>query len=63
MGEGEGHLPSLPDASYGPDVATTDLVGDEFHYLFVCHESSLRQRRQVFINDIQKVNTNFNMFD
>ena len=39
-----------------------NLVGDEFHYLFVCNEFSLRQRRQTFINDILKVNTNFSNF-
>ena len=33
------------------------------HYLFVCHEFSLRQRRQIFINSILKENTNFNAFD
>ena len=27
------------------------------------HELSLRQRRQIFINDILKVNANFNIFD
>ena len=32
------------------------------HYLFVCNEFSLRQRRQTFINDILKVNTNFIKF-
>ena len=27
------------------------------------HELSRRQRRQIFINDILKVNANFNIFD
>ena len=39
------------------------LVGDEFHYLFICNEFSLTQRRQAFINDVLKVNTHFIKFD
>ena len=49
--------------SNGYATCCNDLVGDEFHYLFVCHEFSLRQRRQIFINDILKVNANLNIFD
>ena len=40
-----------------------DLVGDEFHYLFICNKFSLTQRKQTFINEILKVNTHFIKFD
>ena len=45
------------------NLCCNNLVGDEFHCLFVCHEFSLRQRRQIFINNILKVNANFKKFD
>ena len=45
------------------NLCCNNLVGDEFHYLFVCNKFSLRQRRQTFINDLLKVNTNFIKFD
>ena len=38
------------------NLCCTNLVEDDLHYLFVCHEFSLRQRRQIFINDVLKVN-------
>ena len=45
------------------NLCCNNLVGDEFHYLFICNEFSLTQRRQTFINDILKVNTHFIKFD
>ena len=50
-GRGAGRTPPVPPLATG------------LHYLFVCHEFSLRQRRQIFINSILKENKNFNAFD
>ena len=41
----------------------SNLIGDEFHYLFRCSNDLLTEIRQTFISDIQKVNSNFSKFD
>ena len=44
-------------------ICTSNLIGDEFHYLFECHDITLAQRRTFFINDILNTNPNFSVFD
>ena len=59
----QGCYKNIPREQRICNLCCNNLVGHEFHYLFVCNEFSLRQRRQTFINDILKVNTHFIKFD
>ena len=61
-----GRYKNIPREQRICNLCCNNLVGDEFHYLFICNEFLLRQRRQTFINeenDILKVNTNFIKYD
>ena len=61
---GQGRYKNIPREQRICNLCCNNLVGDEFHYLFVCNEFTFRQRRERFINDILiKVNTNFIKFD
>ena len=44
-------------------ICKSDLIGDEFHYLFECHDITLTQRRDLYINNILNTNPNFSVFD
>ena len=59
----KGRYKNIPREQRICNLCCNNLVGDEFHYLFICNELSLTQRRQTFINDILKVNTHFIKFD
>ena len=59
----QGRYKNIPREQPICNLCCNNLVGDEFHYLFICNEISLTQRRQTFKNDILKVNTYFIKFD
>ena len=59
----KGRYKNIPREQRICNLCCNNLVGDEFHYLFICNELSLTQRRQTFINDILKVNTHFIKLD
>ena len=59
----QGRYKNIPREQRICNLCCNNRVGDEFHYLFICNEFSLTQRRQTFINDILKVNTHFIKFD
>ena len=44
-------------------ICKSNLIGDEFHYLFECHDITLTQRRSLFISNILNTNPNFSVFD
>ena len=50
----QGRYKNIPREQRICNLCCNNLVVDEFHYLFVCNEFSLRQRRRTFINDILK---------
>ena len=54
-----GRYKNIPREQRMRNLCCNNLVGDEFHYLFICNEFSLTQRKQTFINAILKVNTHF----
>ena len=45
------------------NICDCKVVGDEYHYLFMCRESTFKQHREKFIKEILNVNTNFRSFD
>ena len=47
----QGRYKNIPREQRICNLCCNDLVGDEFHYLFICNEFSLTQRRQTFVND------------
>ena len=55
----QGRYRNIPREQRICNLCCNNLVGDEFHYLFICNEFSLTQRKQTFINAILKVNTHF----
>ena len=59
----QGRYKNIPREQRICNLCCNNLVEDEFHYLFICNEFSLTQRRQTFINDRLKVNTHFIKFD
>ena len=46
-----GRYKNIPREQRICNLCCNNLVGDEFHYLFICNEFLLRQRRQTFINE------------
>ena len=59
----QGRYKNIPREQRICNLCCNNLVGDEFHYFFICNEFSLTQPRQTFINDILKLNTHFIKFD
>ena len=45
------------------NICDCKVVGDEYHYLFMCRESTFKQHREKFIKEILNVNMNFRSFD
>ena len=43
---------NIPRGKRTCKICKSSLIGDEFHYLFECHDISLTQRRTLFINNI-----------
>ena len=43
----QGRYKNIPREQRTCNLSYNNFVGDEFHYIFVCHEFSLRKRRQL----------------
>ena len=54
---------NIPRGKRTCKICKSDLIGDQFHYLFECHCITLTQRRTLFINNLLNTNPNFSVFD
>ena len=53
---------NIPSGKRTCKICKSNLIGDEFHYLFECHDITLTQRRTLLINNILNTNPNFSIF-
>ena len=59
----KGRYINIPREQRLCNICDCKVVGDEYHYLFISRESTLKQHRETFIKEILNVNANFRTFD
>ena len=59
----QGKYVNIPREQRLCNICNWKLVGDEYHYLFLCRENTLKERRENFIKELLNINVNFRNFD
>ena len=59
----QGRYVNIPREQRLCNICSCKVVEDEFHYLFMCNEKTLKERRENFIKELFNINVNFRNFN